>query len=141
MTDNRASTAEGWEAWFAGDIEGVLRDYADDAEVILPGMPPLRGIEAIRQGWTQLKSAIPEERALRIRHIADGDTVVTEWHTEGVNSGPMPMPDGSTMPATGKTITQSGVTISDYENGKLKRQTFYWDNVDFMQQLGLMAEQ
>jgi steroid delta-isomerase-like uncharacterized protein len=128
----------GWNAWFRHDLDAVLENYAEDAEVILPGAPPIKGKEAIRQAWELFSTAIPDERALEMRFIADGNTVVTEWKTTGTHAGPLAAPNGEMIPPTGKTITQNGTTVFDFEGGKLKRQVFYWDNADFLQQMGLM---
>jgi predicted ester cyclase len=51
------------------------------------------------------------------------------------------MPNGEMLPPTGKSVTLHGVTIADLEGDRVKRQAFYWDNADFMQQLGLMPTQ
>jgi predicted ester cyclase len=83
--------------------------------------------------------AFPDERPTEIRHLADGNTTVTEWATMATHTGALPMPTGDLLPATGKTVKLAGVTIADLEGDKVKRQVFYWDNADFLQQLGLLT--
>jgi predicted ester cyclase len=83
-------------------------------------------------------AAFPDEHPTQIRHLADGNTVVTEWKTEATHNGPLMMPTGETLPATGRKISSSGVTVQDIQGGKVIKQVFYFDNVEFMQQLGVM---
>lgn len=138
MTDSRKLAEEGWSAWWRRDLDTLMTTYADDAQLALPGMPPIAGRDAIRQVWGAFMISIPSEKALHELHVAQGDTVVTEWTGSGVNEGPTPMPNGDMLPPTGRTVTLSGATITEFRDGRVARQTFYWDNVAFMQQLGLM---
>ncbi len=44
-------------AWFkahqAGDVEGIVAQYSDDAVISVPGAPPVRGTAAIRESFTK----------------------------------------------------------------------------------------
>ena len=44
-------------AWFkahkAGDVEGIVALYSDDAVLSVPGVPPVRGTAAIRESFTK----------------------------------------------------------------------------------------
>lgn len=137
MSDNKKLVEQGWDAFFRRDLDACLAAYTDDAEVVLPGAPPMKGKEAIRAAWQMYMAAL-DEKPTKIRHIAEGDTVVTEWTTVSTHKGPLMMPTGESLPATGKTITNSGATVQDVKNGKVERQVFYFDNVALLQQLGIM---
>jgi steroid delta-isomerase-like uncharacterized protein len=140
MSDAKQLAERGWDSWFRHDLEGLMEFYADDSELIMPGSPPIKGKEAIRGVLQMYMAAFPDERPIEIRHMADGNVAITEWKSVSTHSGPLPMPNGEMLPATGKSVTTAGVTITDIEGGKAKRQTFYFDQVEFMQQLGLMPE-
>lgn len=140
MGDPKDVAREGWDAWFRGDVDAVVGGYTEDAEVILPAAPPLKGKAAIREGWKMFKAAFPDERPLEIRHLADGNTVISIFTTEATHSGPLPLPTGEMLPATGKKVIQRGVSVIEVEGDKAKQHTFYFDNLEFMQQLGLMPE-
>lgn len=140
MADVKKSVEDGWNAWFRGDVETVMQSYADDAELTLPGSPTLRGKDAIRANWQAFKGALPDEHPTSIRHVAEGNTVVTIWVTEATHSGPLPMPNGETLPPTGKKVVTRGVTVQEIEGDKVKRQAFYFDNLAFLQQLGVIPE-
>jgi steroid delta-isomerase-like uncharacterized protein len=63
--------------------------------------------------------------------VAEGDKVVTRWTARGTNTGEM-----MGMPASGKSVTLTGITIDHYRDGKSIE---HWENLDMlgmMQQLG-----
>ena len=138
MSDNKKLAEQGWGAYYRRDLEGCLATYSEDAVVKLPGAPAFQGKEAIRAAWQMYMAALPDEHPTAIRHLEDGDTVVTEWTSEATHQGPLTMPTGEMLPATGKKITTSGVTVQEIRDGKVVRQVFYFDNAEFLQQLGLM---
>ena len=64
------------------------------------------------------------------------------WTTAtGVMTGtftqPMPTPDGKTVAPTGKHFGLGMVTIGHWKNGVMDHEWLFWDNADFMQQIGL----
>ena len=140
MSDLRKLAEDGWNAYYAKDVEALMAAYADDAEVTLPGMPTLKGKDAIRGVFEMYWAAFPDERLLSIRHLVDGNTVVTEFSSEGTHTGPLPMPTGDVLPPTGRTVITRGAVVQDAVNDKLTTQTFYFDNAAFMTQLGLLPE-
>jgi len=66
------------QALGAGDLEGIVADYADDAVLITPG-GVLRGQDGVRKGFTQLLADVPDA-AWDIRtEIYEGDVLFLEW--------------------------------------------------------------
>jgi predicted ester cyclase len=55
----------------------------------------------------------------------------------GTFTKPMPLPDGSSIPPTGKRFAIGMATIAHWKNGTMDHEWLFWDNQDFMQQLGL----
>ena len=140
MSDLRALAEDGWNAYYAKDLDALMSAYTDDAEVTLPGMPALRGKDAIAAMWQIYWAAFPNGHLLSIRHLVDGNTVVTEFAAEATHTGPLPLPTGDTLPPTGRTVVTRGAAVQDVVGDKLAKQTFYFDNAAFMQQLGLIPE-
>lgn len=56
---------------------------------------------------------------------------------EGTFSKPMPLPDGSSIPPTGKSFKLPMVTIGLWKDGVMYEEHLYWDNMAFMKQIGL----
>ena len=92
--DNVEIVRRGYEALNAGDFDGVLRCYADEAELrdlhSGPDQPlAVSGIDAIRQIWASWGAAFDELRADVDELIDAGPTVIASvrWHAEGKESG------------------------------------------------------
>ena len=64
------------------------------------------------------------------------------WTTAtGVMTGtftqPMPIGDGKSIPAIGKNFALGMVTVGHWANGTMDHEWLFWDNADFMKQIGL----
>lgn len=57
---------------------------------------------------------------------------------EGTFTEPMPLPDGNTIPPTGKSFKLTMSTVGYWENGVMVEEYLFWDNLEFMKQIGLM---
>ncbi|MFM2120622.1 MAG: hypothetical protein RL722_2090 [Pseudomonadota bacterium] len=55
----------------------------------------------------------------------------------GTFTKPMPLPDGQSIPPTGKRFAIGMATIAHWKNGTMDHEWLFWDNQDFMNQLGL----
>jgi len=55
----------------------------------------------------------------------------------GTFSKPMPIGDGKSIPPTGKRFALSMATIAQWNDGKIAHEWLFWDNHDFMKQIGL----
>ena len=86
-------------------------------------------LDSIRSLNLQTKSAVKEI-------FADGDKLVKYWQFKGKHTGPF-----FGIPATGKDVDVSGVTIAKMKDGKIAEEQDFMDNLEFMQQLGLIPRQ
>ena len=88
--------------------------------------------QAALKGWHQAFSdlSIAPEKL-----IADGDLVAVYWIARGTNTGA-----GNGLPATGKKVEQSGITIWRIVHGKIKEEWSAFDQLSMMQQLGLLDQ-
>ncbi len=66
-------------------------------------------------------------------------TAVTGVMT-GTFSKPMPLGDGKEIPPTGKRFAIGMSTIGHWKDGTMDHEWLFWDNQDFMNQLGLGAK-
>jgi steroid delta-isomerase-like uncharacterized protein len=140
MADAKHLVEHGWQAYIQHDLDSLLEVYAEDAVLTVPGAPPAEGRDAIGRVWTSFLDAFPNDSPTIERILADGDTVIVEFRSGGTNSGPLLLPSGEMLPATGRHVELQGISISDVAGGRIKRETFYWDTVSFLTQLGLMPE-
>jgi steroid delta-isomerase-like uncharacterized protein len=62
-----------------------------------------------------------------------GNKLVKHWNFKGTHTGIF-----FGIPATGKKVNLDGVTLVRMENGKIAEERDFFDNLEFMQQLGLI---
>jgi len=65
--------------------------------------------------------------------FGQGDKLVKHWNFKGTHTGVF-----FGIPATGKPVSLDGVTLVRMENGKIAEERDFFDNLEFMQQLGLI---
>ena len=72
------------------------------------------------------------------RSADTADTYFGEITFRGTNTGNLTMPDGTSIPATGKPVEVHGVEFARVRDGKLVEHNMYWDTPGIMRQLGLL---
>ena len=66
------------EALGAGDLDGIVEDYTDDAVFITPD-GVRRGKDGVREGFIQLLADVPNADWTIPTQIYDGDALFIEW--------------------------------------------------------------
>jgi ketosteroid isomerase-like protein len=66
-----------------------------------------------------------------------GDKVIAEWRLAGTHSGALQLDDVRLDP-TGDRVELSGVLIAEFEGNRIKRFRLYWDEVELLEELGLL---
>ncbi|MCV0430602.1 MAG: ester cyclase [Nitrosopumilus sp.] len=69
--------------------------------------------------------------------IASGEWTSVIGIIEGTFTEPMPLPDGTVIEPTGKSFKLRMVTVGHWENGVMDEEYLFWDNLEFMKQIGL----
>lgn len=100
-----------------------------------PAGPDQRGPEGVKEFVTGYLAAFPDGRITIDEQIAEGDVVASRWTGRGTHQGEL-----MGIPATGKQVTVSGITISRVENGKVVEEWTNWDTLGMLQQLGAVPE-
>jgi steroid delta-isomerase-like uncharacterized protein len=124
-------------AWSSHDPERVLKLFTDDCifEDVTFGVVT-RGKEELRSFANGAFAAVPDLQFELKGRFATGEWAAVEWNMSGTHKGDFPG-----MPATGKRISVRGSTIFEMEEGKIRRESDYWDAATFMKQVGLLASQ
>jgi steroid delta-isomerase-like uncharacterized protein len=86
--------------------------------------------QAALKGWHQ---AFPDVVVVAEKLIAEDDLVTIYWIARGTNTG-----TGNGLPATGKKVELSGITIWRIVDGEIKEEWSAFDQLSMMQQLGLL---
>src|SRR4051812_10752954 len=80
-------------------------------------------------------AAFPDKRSTFDDLVAEGDKVVLRYTVEGTHQGAFRTPLG-TLPATGKAVKTSVISIYRLADGKIVDETASVDWLDVLQQLG-----
>ena len=131
---NRSVAESYFHAVTRGDLQGALATFAAGAEFIEPtgGVPYPDGVRAMLGGYI---SAFPGCRFEIKLAVESGTDVAIEGVWIGKNTGPMQLPDGNKMPATGKEVRAPFTTMFRIRDGKIVSHRAYWDMGGFMAQL------
>jgi steroid delta-isomerase-like uncharacterized protein len=127
------------ERYNAGDLDGVMALYADDA---VQGMPDgtFKGREAIRERLAMELAACPDVVHSVRSFVSDGDVFADEWTFAGTHTGPFVMPDGTEVPPTGKRLEVEGMEVVALRDGKIVLNTLYYDMLSVVAQMGLLPQ-
>jgi steroid delta-isomerase-like uncharacterized protein len=139
MSANREVLDRYVELYNAGDLDGCMDLYAEDAVQLMP------------DGFYEGRSAIGERLARELEAFPDivwtvesfiegGDLFADEWTFLGTHAGPLLLPDGSELPATGKRVEIRGMEYVEMRDGKIVVDNLYYDAMGVAAQLGLVPE-
>ena len=128
------------EALVNNDMEAMRGLYAADATAETPDEGPLRGADAIATWLAKFSEAFPDATYELTSGHEDGDTAIDEGYLTGTNTGPLPLPDGQSIPATGRTVRIRACDIATVKGGLVTSHRFYYDQMEFMEQLGLASQ-
>lgn len=122
-----------------GDLDGVMELYAEDAE---QGMPDgtFRGRSAIRERLARELAAFPDIDFGFTSLVEQDDAFADEWWFVGTHTGPLVLPDGTELPATGKRVEMKGMELVRVRDGKIVVDNLYYDNLSVAAQLGLLPQ-
>jgi steroid delta-isomerase-like uncharacterized protein len=127
---------ESWvRVWSSHDPEEVVALFTDDCvyEDVTFGVV-LHGRDELRSFAAGAFAAVPDIAfELKSRFVA-GSSAGLEWVMRGTHRGDFPG-----LPATGKRFSSiRGATILQLHDGRIRRNSDYWDAATFMRQVGLL---
>ncbi|MFE1443954.1 ester cyclase [Streptomyces sp. NPDC058739] len=121
------------------DLKVVADLYAEDAVALTPD-GELHGREAIVEWWRQMTESVPDAAFEAVHSYEIGDTAVDEGVYTGTNTGPLQLPSGETLPATGRHVRLRGVDLATVRDDHIVSYRVYYDQMAFLEQLGLLPE-
>jgi steroid delta-isomerase-like uncharacterized protein len=122
----RSMSASNWQK-----LQAMLDDYADHAIVDDPLFErPIVGKQAIAQRkWAEMTSMSGVTIDV-VHRFAHGSQVVAEWVVRGTHAGHF-----MGYAPTGRQIEIRGMTIVTRENGKITRESLFYDVAELQRQL------
>ena len=120
--------------WNTHDLEGVLAFYDDQITWVNVALEETyRGKAEVRAFLRSLFAALPDLTFTADYALARGDEVAERWSVRGTHRASF-----MGVPATGRPIEITGVSLLTMREGKFLRDEFYSDGGAVLRQLGLM---
>jgi steroid delta-isomerase-like uncharacterized protein len=123
------------EVFNAGNLDLIDELASPDAVIHFGGAQPLRGLESYKRAFTASQPSFPDMHFTIEDMIAEGDRVVMRWTMRGTHRG-----EYLGVAATGRQVTEGGVSIYRIADGKVVEGWVYSDELGVMQQLGALPE-
>jgi len=103
------------------DVERIASCFTEDCvyEDVAFG-EVMRGREAVKAGYSNLYTAVPDFKLEIVSLFIAGDWVGSEWVMTGSST-------------TDKSISTRGASISEVQGGKVKRNSDYYDPASLLQ--------
>lgn len=125
------------DAWNAHDSTKAAGYFADNVVYYDASVgKPIDGKDAAKTGVIDnFLTAVPDAVwTIKGAPVVQGDHVAFEWEFAGTNTGPW----GDGTAATNKKFAFTGASVFEVKDGKIAKQSDYYDALGFYKQLGLM---
>ena len=127
------------ELYNAGDLDACMELYAEDAVQRMHD-GTFEGVDAIRERLARDLDAFADAKYVVESFFAEGEEFADEWTFTGTNTGPLRLPDGTYVPATGKPVEIKGMEYVEVRDGKIVVDNLYYDFMAAVVQLGLIPQ-
>ncbi|MGH9062872.1 MAG: ester cyclase [Acidimicrobiales bacterium] len=132
---------EGDDAFNRRDVDATNAAHHPDMIAYVTGNPePIRGREAHAAAMAGMFQAFPDVHVHNDPYaiqFGDGEWITVITKTAGTFSGEMVLPDGNTIPGTGRSFELAFATTAKWENDQLVEEYVFWDSALMTQQIGL----
>ena len=134
---NRELAQAGADAFNARDTAAMRKLYSSDATILNADSPIPMSVDEMISGFDTSLAAFPDAKVALASVVADGDKVAFEMTWTGTHQGPLEMPDGTELPATGLTVSFPVAVMLETRGGLIRRERQYYDNLGILDQLGV----
>jgi ketosteroid isomerase-like protein len=125
------------EAFDAQDADARVANQTPDIEVVLPGGMVLQGPDQVGEVVRSFWEALPDGKITHENEVAAGDMVVIEGTLTGTHTGSFRTSQGD-IPASGNPVKLRYASVKRILGGKVASEHLYFDQLEFLQQLGAM---
>ena len=122
------------ELYNAGDLDGVMDLYAEDAVQLMPD-GTFEGRAAIKDRLAKELAAFADIAHRYVSYVEQGDAFADKWVFAGTHTGPLLLPDGTELAGTGKRVEMPGM-----EFVQIVVDNLYYDNLAVAAQFGLLPQ-
>ena len=112
----------------------LINDKMFEKDVVLVSSPKnIVGIKDFKAYYQNYLTGFSDIKFTIIDSFGQDDRLVKHWRFQGKHTGIF-----FGIPATGKTVDVEGVTLVKMKNGKIAQEQDFLDNLEFMNQLGII---
>jgi steroid delta-isomerase-like uncharacterized protein len=123
-------------AWEQGNLQLLDELLAPDYVNHNPATPDMpTGREGVKGVVSMFRSGMPDLKVVIEDMIAEGEKVATRYTLEGTHEGEL-----FGVPPTGKRLSIKSMTVERVSEGKVRDHWRVSDNLEMMQQLGVVPE-
>ena len=124
-------------ALLSQDFEAAAACYAESAVAVTPDQGEITGRDAVIAYHRQQGESFPDAGYEYVQKHESGNVAIDEGYFTGTHTAPLPLPSGQIVPPTGKQIRIRACDLATVESGQITRHHFYFDQMEFVEQLGL----
>lgn len=131
MSEQPKQTIVRWfeEVWNKGRRQTIDELLSPDC-VIHDGNTSLKGPEEFKKYFDLMRSAFSEIQVTPEEAVSEGTLVCLRWSVKMRHTG-----DGLGMPATGRNVQMTGISIVRFAGGRFAEAWQNWDMLGVMQQI------
>ena len=135
--ENKAIARRFSQVWGTANLDIIDELASPELIVSFPAFPDgIKGIAAFKEALARLRSAFGNADIHIEEEIAEGDKVVLRWSYSATHQAEFP----PGVPATGKRMKWTGITIYRIVDGKVVEERGEEDYLSLLRQLGLIPE-
>ena len=116
------------------DAEAMASHWSEEGIDDIVPLAVLRGRDQVRRFFGELFAAMPDSEATVQRVVADDRHAAVEWRMAGTFSGG---PFQGIEP-NGRHVELRGLDLLEVEDGRILRNTAYYDGAAFARQVGML---
>ena len=135
VQDNIKMYSQTWDNIInKGDLDLINNTNFTDSITLITSPENIVGIDDFKAYYANFVTGYSDVEFTIEDVFGQDDKIVKHWRFKGTHTG-----DFFGMPATGKMVDVDGVTLVEMKDGKIAQEQDFFDNLVFMQQLGIVS--
>lgn len=125
-------------ALLSRDFEGLRELYDPHVVAVTPDAGELHGVAEIIEYFRAVAETFPVLSYESVGEYESGPCAIDQGDVLGHNTGPIHLPNGQTLPASGKQVRLRSMDVATVHEGRIVRHEWYWDQLELLTQLGVV---
>jgi hypothetical protein len=124
------------DASLAGNTAALGELFTDDVH----GSSPTLAVSSLAELTVEVgdRASTFTEVTIVAEAACAADRGYAEWMVTGRHTGPLVVDESIVIPPGGRDVTLRGVTVAEFRGDKISAFRQYWDEIGFLESLGLI---